>query len=294
MLLVGLFVVMAYALVEAYCVCRLTMARIAHLTDIHAGAADDHTVSALLDSLRQHSPDLIVVGGDLTQRSRRSQWRNALEWLDSVPCPWIATPGNHDIPLFDIGRRVTSPFGRFHQYIGGDLEPSVSVGGAYVLCVRTATPKRRVEGAVERGSLKLAKELLDGRSSNDPVVLVTHHPLVMHPKSRLSQTMVIRGQELVEVASAGGVDLLLSGHTHRPHGGDAFSVDASGRKLVAMHGGTACSNRTRADEPPAWQLVETQPGELTLTSVALSGASYEPAAASNWLREAGSWRQVSD
>ena len=267
------------------------MARIAHLTDMHAGAADDHTVKALLDSLQQHAPDLVVVGGDLTQRSRNSQWRTAVEWLDRLPCDWIATPGNHDIPLFDVGRRLSSPFGRFHHYVGGDLEPSASVDGTYVLCVRTATPKRRVEGAVERDSLKLAKELLDGRSAHDPVVVVTHHPLVMHPKSRLSQTLVIRGQELVEVAGAGGADLLLSGHTHRPHGGDAFSFAAGGRRLVAMHGGTACSNRTRAGEAPAWQLVETQPGELTLTSVALAGGAYQPAATSNWVREAGSWRQ---
>jgi len=258
---------------------------------MHAGAADDDTVSALLDSLHQHSPDLVVVGGDLTQRSRRSQWRTAVGWLDSLPCDWIATPGNHDIPLFDVGRRATSPFGRFRQYVGDDLEPSATVGGAYVLCVRTATPKRRVEGAVERGSLKLAKELLDGRGARGPVVLVTHHPLVMHPNSRLSQTMVIRGQELVEVAASGGVDLLLSGHTHRPHGGGAFSFEAAGRSLVAMHGGTACSNRTRAGEAPAWQLIETQAEQMTLTSVALAGGAYEPVATSSWVRESGSWRQ---
>jgi 3',5'-cyclic AMP phosphodiesterase CpdA len=269
------------------------MARIAHLTDMHAGAADDRTVSALLESLKRHSPDVVVVGGDLTQRSRGSQWRTALEWLDALPCEWIATPGNHDIPLFDVGRRIASPFGRFRQYVGDDLEPSVSVAGAYVLCVRTATPKRRVEGAVERDSLKLARELLDGRSSHDPVVLVTHHPLVMHPNSRLTKTMVIRGQELVDVASAGGVDLLLSGHTHRPHGGEAFTFESGGRKLVAMHGGTACSTRTRADEPPAWQLVETQPGAMTLTSIGLSDGEYQPGARSTWLREEGSWRQAS-
>ncbi len=271
---------------------RIKMARIAHLTDMHAGAADDHTVSALIDSLIEHSPDLVVVGGDLTQRSRRSQWRTAVEWLNSLQCDWIATPGNHDIPLFDVGRRATSPFGRFRQFVGDDLEPSASIDGAYVLCVRTATPKRRVEGAVERGSLKLAKELLDGRGARDPVILVTHHPLVMHPKSRLSQTMVIRGQELVSVAAAGGVDLLLSGHTHRPHGGDAFNFESGGRSVVAMHGGTACSNRTRADEPPAWQLVETQPGGMTLTSVELSDGAYRHGASSSWVREAGSWRQV--
>lgn len=260
------------------------MPRIAHLTDMHAGREDEAAVAALLESLVAAEPDLVVVGGDLTQRSRTSQWRRAAEWLEALPCDWIATPGNHDIPLFDVGRRIVDPFGRFRRHVSADLEPSALVDGAYVLCVRTASPRRRVEGAVDRESLKLTRELLDGRSGHDPVILVTHHPLVMHPASPLSRSMVVRASELLAAASGGGVDLLLSGHLHRPHGGEAFTVDIGGRSIVAMHGGTACSTRLRGGEAPAWQLVDVEPGTMRLSSLAWDGRGYSTAALSTWRR----------
>lgn len=269
------------------------MPRIAHLTDMHAGREDDAAVVGLLESVAEANPDLVVIGGDLTQRSRRSQWRKAAEWLDQLPCEWMATPGNHDIPLFDVGRRIVDPFGRFRRHVSADLEPSVAIDGAYVLCVRTASPRRRVEGAIDRESLKLTRELLDGRSAHDPVILVTHHPLVMHPASQLSKSLVVRAQELLMAATGGGVDLLLSGHLHRPHGGEAFAVDLEGRSVVAMHGGTACSTRLRGGEPPAWQLVDAAPGSMRLTSLAWDGNRYAEATASDWTREAGgNWLQV--
>ena len=265
------------------------MPRIAHLTDMHAGREDEAAVEALLKSIADAEPDLVVVGGDFTQRSRRSQWRTARAWLDAMPCEWIATPGNHDIPMFDVGRRIADPFGRFREFISPELEPSAVAAGAYVLCVRTASPRRRVEGAVERESLKLTRELLSSRRSHDPVVVVTHHPLVMHPLSAFSKSMVVRGDELLKIAAEGGVDLLLSGHLHRPHGGESFSVDVSGTKIVAMHGGTACSTRLRGGEAPAWQLVETEPGQMKLSSLAWDGVEYATALSTSWTRGPDGW-----
>jgi len=264
--------------------------RLAHLTDIHVGRDEARVAQALVESVTEAAPDLVVIGGDLTQRSRSAQWRRAAELLDGLPCPWIATPGNHDIPLFDLPRRVADPFGRFRKFIDHDLEPSASVDGSLVLCVRTASPRRRVEGAIERESLWLARELLDGRVEHDPVVRVTHHPLVMHPASGRRSSLVVRGGELLDVARDGGVDLLLSGHTHRPHGGEAFLADLGGRTVVAMHGGTACSNRLRGGEAPAWQLADLAPGSISLASHAWAGGGFEVVSTTGWTRSAeGQW-----
>ena len=266
--------------------------RLVHLSDLHSGRADDRLVEAMLESISAASPDLVAIGGDLTQRSRTAQWQRAAGWLERLPSPWIATPGNHDIPLFDLTRRISDPFGSFRRYVHHDLEPSASVGGAFVMCARTATPRRRVEGAVDRESLWLAKELLEGRRPHDPVVLVTHHPLAMHPASGRGPSLVVRSDELLEVASQGGVDLLLSGHLHRPHGGEPFTVESGGRTMVAMHGGTACSNRLRGGEPPAWQLVDLEPGRMQLRSVAWDGREYSEASLSTWSRDdLGNWER---
>jgi 3',5'-cyclic AMP phosphodiesterase CpdA len=248
----------------------------------------------MLESINSASPDLVVVGGDLTQRSRRSEWRRAAGWLGELNCDWIATPGNHDIPLFDFPRRALAPFGRYRQFIGNEMEPSATVGGSLVLCVRTAAPGRRVEGAVSRESLSLTRELLSAKGSRDPVILVTHHPLVAHAASGRSGTSVIRGDQLLQTAASRGVDLLLSGHTHMPWGGEAFGFEAGGRRLVAMHGGTACSTRQRAGEPPAWQLVDASPGSLSLESHVWREGSFQLRNRSGWTRsKEGDWSSLS-
>ena len=51
------------------------MKTIAHISDLHFGAAVPVIAEALLAELRAKSPSLIVVSGDLTQRARRSQFK---------------------------------------------------------------------------------------------------------------------------------------------------------------------------------------------------------------------------
>jgi len=268
------------------------MAQLAHITDLHSGRHDDRIADALIDSLSEQAPDQIVIGGDLTQRSRRSEWKRAVGWLDRMPAPWIATPGNHDIPMFDFTRRAVSPFGRFRLNVGEDLEPSARVDGALVICVRTASPHRRVEGAVSRESLTQLRETLDAGRGDSPIVLVTHHPLALHPASQRAGHTVVSGDELLSTAEAGGVDLLLSGHTHRPHRGRPFSVNLGGRNLIAAHGGTACSTRTRADEPPSWQMVTMEPSRIAITMFAWDGDRFTAGDQSVWERtESAGWME---
>ncbi|QRM32525.1 metallophosphoesterase [Microvirga sp. VF16] len=53
----------------------------------------------LIDELAQRSPELVIVGGDVTLDGA-TNWSDlefAKEQLDRLPCPWLAVPGNHDI-----------------------------------------------------------------------------------------------------------------------------------------------------------------------------------------------------
>jgi predicted MPP superfamily phosphohydrolase len=99
------------------------MARAIHISDMHAGREDGRIVEELLLDIEQLSPDIVLAGGDFTQRSRSSQWKKASGWLQRITAPVLAVPGNHDIPLFDVGRRVADPFGRYRSHIALDLEP---------------------------------------------------------------------------------------------------------------------------------------------------------------------------
>jgi 3',5'-cyclic AMP phosphodiesterase CpdA len=147
-----------------------------------------------------------------------------------------------------------------------------------------------VEGAVERSSLALARELLGARGQSAPIVLVTHHPLAFHPSSDRAGHNVLRGDELLGLAAGSGVDLLLSGHTHRPYGGSPFPVDVAGRRMVAAHGGTACSTRTRAGEPPSWQSIELSPDRIAIEAHRFDAGAFTGVGPSVWVRDQhGSW-----
>ena len=84
------------------------MTRVAHLSDLHFGRHDPRVVEGLLRDLEDQRPDLVAVSGDLTQRAREREFDAGASFLRRLPCPWLAVPGNHDIPLFDVIRRLRS------------------------------------------------------------------------------------------------------------------------------------------------------------------------------------------
>src|SRR5688572_8134674 len=99
------------------------MRTIAHVSDLHFGASDARVVAALIATINDLRPDVVAVSGDLTQRARRWQFREARAFLDRLPGPQIVVPGNHDIPLYNPFYRFASPLQRFRDYITEDLNP---------------------------------------------------------------------------------------------------------------------------------------------------------------------------
>ena len=67
-------------------------ALLAHVTDVHFGRDEPGTIEALLAALNEIRPQLVVVGGDLTQRARAGQFRRARAFLDALEAPWLAVP----------------------------------------------------------------------------------------------------------------------------------------------------------------------------------------------------------
>src|SRR5688572_10615602 len=89
------------------------MRTLVHLSDLHFGRID----AALLDPLRTAvlgtKPDLIAISGDFTQRARRSEFAEARRFLASLHAPKLTVPGNHDVPLWNIGARFFAPLDRY-------------------------------------------------------------------------------------------------------------------------------------------------------------------------------------
>src|SRR5258708_19013687 len=93
------------------------MRSIAHISDLHFGRHDPVIATGLLADLAAEKPDLIAISGDLTQRARRAEFAAAREFLDRLPAPAIAVPGNHDVPLYNPLRRGFRPAQRVHSYL---------------------------------------------------------------------------------------------------------------------------------------------------------------------------------
>jgi len=269
------------------------MARAIHISDVHAGRQDDRIVEEMLLDIARLEPDVVLAGGDFTQRSRRAEWSRAAGWMDSLDSPVFATPGNHDLPLFDFPRRIVSPFGRYSEWIGNDLEPELLLSGLRCLAVKTAAPERRADGAISRDSLALLGKRASRQTECDLTILLTHHPVAAHPDANPGKSA--RGSsEALDHAVTAEVDLLLSGHTHRRRSGP-FVLDHGGRSMVVAHAGTACSTRQRGNEPQAWQTIDSQGERMVITPHIWDKAEFRfrtgPVTA--WERSDSGWRESS-
>src|SRR3954466_12123738 len=110
---------------------------IVHLSDIHFGRVDPATIEPLASAISRRSPHLLAVSGDLTQRARRREFAAARAWLDALPYPRLAVPGNHDLPLWPGWRRAFRPLRRFRRAFGPEM-PVYRDGDLAVIGVNTA------------------------------------------------------------------------------------------------------------------------------------------------------------
>jgi 3',5'-cyclic AMP phosphodiesterase CpdA len=115
------------------------MHTLAHLSDLHFGCIDHTTVRPLIDTVQKIKPDLVAVSGDLTQRARSAQFREARAFLDALPGPQIVVPGNHDVPLYNLFARFLRPLSKYQRYITDDLEPFYADAQIAILGLNTAS-----------------------------------------------------------------------------------------------------------------------------------------------------------
>jgi len=233
------------------------MRTIAHVSDFHFGAELPWVAEALRADLARISPSLTVVSGDLTQRARRRQFAEARAFLEKLPGPRLVVPGNHDVPLYDVFRRMFAPLARYRKFIGADLDPVFDDGELFVAGVNTARALSWESGRISVSQINALRHEL-GRTQARFKVVVTHHPFIPPPAGSASARidLVGRARRALVVLDAGSVDLLLSGHLHRSYGGDARTrTPASRRAIVAAQAGTAISRRLRARDPNSYNLI---------------------------------------
>jgi 3',5'-cyclic AMP phosphodiesterase CpdA len=193
--------------------------RIAHLSDLHFGHHDQSVVESLAADIAGQRPALVVVSGDFTQRGLPEEFAAARAFLDTLPAPVFAVPGNHDIPARNLWRRFVNPYGLYRRHIGDDLEPFVEMDGVAIAGLKTSRRARArlnwAEGSISRDQLdRLARVFADATEGAVRVV-VAHHPLMAPAEpAEVSMRLVGRAAAALRTFAALGVRVVLSGHFH--------------------------------------------------------------------------------
>lgn len=257
---------------------------IAHLSDLHFGREDPVVAAGLAEDLRRSGTDLVLVSGDLTQRARRAQFQAARAWLDGLGMPWVAVPGNHDVPLYDVARRLVDPYGRYRRLVHAELEPEFTDQEVTVLGLNTVQPFTWKGGLVRSHALGRLAAWSD-QAGHRLRVVVAHHPFTRHEASRSD---LVRGwREAVAAMEAARVDLVLTGHHHQFGHGESRDHAVDGpHRLVVVRASTSISHRRRG-EPNSYALVHVDGSSLAVEGRVWDGARFGSAGKHGYPRVRG-------
>lgn len=223
------------------------MKTIAHLSDLHFGRTDGAVVAGVREAVTELRPSLVVVSGDLTQRARSAQFREAREFLDALPFARIVVPGNHDVPLYNFFARFASPLEKFRQHITDDLEPFYADEEMAVIGVNTARSLTTKYGRINEQQVAHVRERLSKYPDEVTKVVVTHHPFDL-PEGHDEREIVGRARMAMKALAECGADLLLAGHLHISHTGQtALRYKTPGHSALVVQAGTATSTRGRGE-----------------------------------------------
>lgn len=266
------------------------MRTLAHLSDLHFGRTNPALIEPLVATLAALLPHVVVVSGDLTQRARAAEFKQARAFLDRLPKPQVVVPGNHDVPLYRVWERFFSPFGKYRRLIADDLEPSYVDAEIAVIGVNTARSLTFKDGRINREQMTAIDRRLDPLPETVTKIVVTHHPFDL-PDQTGDVDLVGRARKAMEVFSRCGVDLLLSGHFHVSEAGStAARHDIAGYSALVVQAGTATSTRGRGEEN-SFNVLRVRHDEIAVERMSWreEAEAFAPKLIERFVREGECW-----
>ncbi len=209
-------------------------------------------------------PDLIVVSGDLTQRARASQFREARAFLDMLPTPQLIVPGNHDVPLYNVLDRFINPLTKYRRYITDDLSPRYVDDELAVFGINTARSLTIKGGRVSEAQVADLQTRLRDIDESAEKVIVTHHPFDL-PDGFDEDDIVGGAKTVMPRLVECGADIFLAGHlhvSHITHSARRYRLD-NGYSALIIQAGTAASRRERGEDN-SFNFLEFEPSVLTV------------------------------
>jgi 3',5'-cyclic AMP phosphodiesterase CpdA len=223
------------------------MRTVVHLSDLHFGRVNSAIINPLIETVRQIAPDVVAVSGDLTQRARSHQFKEARAFLDTLPSPQIVVPGNHDISAHNLFLRFFQPLDKYKAYITDDLQPFYEDEEIAISGVNTARSLVVKGGRINEEQIARIYEKFRRLDDRVTKILVSHHPFDL-PEGHDEDDLVGRADKAMRVLAETGVDVFISGHLHVSYTGHtAKRYKISGHSALVVQAGTATSTRSRGE-----------------------------------------------
>jgi 3',5'-cyclic AMP phosphodiesterase CpdA len=238
------------------------MTRLLQVSDPHFGTERAAVVESVVRLARSLQPELVVLSGDITQRARESQFRAARAFVERLGAPVLTVPGNHDLPLFDLVRRLVQPYARLLRHFGPGLEPAHASPGLLVLGLNTTRATRHKNGVVSDEQIERIARRLAAAQPGQLRIVVVHQPVAVTRPEDVSNLLIHHERALPRWAEA-GADLVMGGHIHLPY---VLPVTGLARPVWAVQAGTAVSRRVRNGVPNSvnvlrWGEDDAPPGQ---------------------------------
>lgn len=201
----------------------------------------------MLSLARERGPDYVVISGDLTQRAKPAQFAAAKRFVESMPCPTLVVPGNHDVPLYRFWERYLAPFGAWRKHFSPHLEPEIVEDEVCMVGLNTAWNGTLTGGRISRAQCRRLREVFGAAPPTAYRIAVLHHNLLRPGDLEDVPAPLLGSVPALAALQASGVEMVLSGHTHQSYVAPLLATGGEDGGVI-VSAGTTTSSRGRGIE----------------------------------------------
>jgi 3',5'-cyclic AMP phosphodiesterase CpdA len=167
--------------------------------------------------VRDLKPDAVIVTGDISKDGLQVELDNACQWMRDLVSPCMLTPGNHDVPYYEMWGRLFYPWDRIRRAQHGIQCEAWHTDQFSIVPVNTARPWQFrfnwAQGEISRGQTAVAAAELQRAKPGALRIVITHHPLDW-PNDAPIKGITRGGVRGLRKLADAGAELFLSGHLH--------------------------------------------------------------------------------
>lgn len=233
-----------------------------HVSDLHFGAEDEPALEALVRLALRQRPQAVVATGDITQNAKPEEFAAAERFFGRLAIHHqLVVPGNHDLPVWDLPRRLVAPYAAFRNAFGDELEPRLQSRSVWVAGLRSTRRWRHREGTLSEAQVLQTAQWLAKAPPGVLKVVAMHHPLAV--ASGLADgdwpDALNNADFAIDTWARAGVHVVLSGHTRLPcflrlNRSPAVALD-SAMPMWGVQAGTGASQHLGGPPPHSLNLL---------------------------------------